>query len=414
MSADHEEARSALLQQNQWLTVRGCKRVLVLVHTLTYAQRLRDAFALLEPDLRIQVLFTAAPHAFGRGVARHLQDLGAAAVPWDLALRTPFDLALSAGSRGIERLRAPLVRLAHGAGHNKPLRAPDAGAPAPSRVPRMLSRENLVHGDRPVPAAIALSHRRDLEALARTCPEALHAATVVGDPCHDRLVANLPRREEFRRALGIRPGQRLVMVTSTWGPTGSLGGFGTLLPQVLGELPPEYRIVVSLHPNVWAGHGERQIRGWLAAGGRGRLALLPPGADWQAPLIAADHVIGDHGSVTAYSTLTGVPLLLTHCADRATVPDSLADRLAACAPALSPMHPLADQLRYAAEEHRPERYAPVARLLSSAPGCFHRHMRTLMYRLLRLGEPAYPASAPPVPVPPPLDDFEIHSAEVRR
>ncbi|MET9529640.1 MULTISPECIES: hypothetical protein [unclassified Streptomyces] len=399
--------KTALIEQGRWLTVQDCKRVLVVVHTVTFAQRLQEVFGLLEADFRIQVVFTAAPHAFGGGVAQYLQSLGITTVPWEEALRTEFDLALAAGSRGVHALRAPVVRISHGAGHIKLLTDTSELAPGEKRAPGMLSRQHLLHEGRVGPAAIVYAHERDLAELADSCPEALPVAHVVGDPCVDRITAGMSRREHYRRALGIEARQRLVIVTSTWGPTSTFGRFDTLLPQLLSQLPGRrYRVALLLHPNVFAGHGAWQVRSWLAGCRSRGIAVVPPEADWQAPLIAADWIIGDHGSLTAYGTLTGAAMLLTPGPRREISASSPAALLAALAPVVSPAHPLAAQLRYAAEQHVPGQYEQVARLLSSAPGQFHRRMRALVYRLLRLGEPACAPAVPPLPTPPPLHRWE--------
>ncbi|WP_332888289.1 hypothetical protein [Streptomyces carminius] len=270
----------------------------------------------------------------------------------------------------------------------------------------MLSRRHLTRNGKVVPAAIVLAHERDRRALARSCPEALPVAEVVGDPGHDRITASLPHRAEYRRALGLTGDRRLVVFASTWGPSSSFGRFEALLPRLLGELPGDrYRTALLVHPNVWAGHGGRQLRAWLTACRARGLVLLPPEADWYPLLVAADFVVGDHGSVTAYAALTGAPVLLDRHPGERICPESPAARLARAAPALSPPHPLEEQLRYAAEEYRPEEYARVAELLTSEPGCFARRMRKVLYRLLDLPEPAYPPVTDPAPLPPPLDHW---------
>ncbi|MFJ2814952.1 hypothetical protein [Streptomyces sp. NPDC087294] len=399
--------KPALIEQGHWLTVRGCKTVLVVVHTVTFAQRLREVFGLLEADLRIQVVFTVAPHAFGNGTTEYLAGLGIGVVPWEEALNTEFDLAVAAGSRGVHQLRAPVVRISHGAGHIKPLTDVSSLKPGERRPPGMLSRQHLLHGDRLVPAAVAYAHERDVVQLAQSCPEALSVAHVVGDPCVDRITAGMARRKHYRRALGIEAGQRLVVITSTWGRASTFERLDSLVPQLLGRFPgADHRIALLVHPNVFAGHGSWQVRGWLA-GCRGRgIVLVPPEADWQALLIAADWIIGDHGSLTAYGTLTGATMLLTSVNGREMSPCSPAALLSAVAPVLSPVHPLAEQLEYAARSRRPGQYAEVAASLSSAPGQFHRRMRAIVYRLLGLGEPARPAYVAPPPVPPSLARWE--------
>ncbi|MER6142116.1 hypothetical protein ABT174_19075 [Streptomyces sparsogenes] len=420
----------------EWLTLPGRKRVLVVAHTLTFARRLREAFSLLESDFRVQVVFTAPPHEFGDGVARYLRRLGSAVLPWEEAVRMSFDLALAAGSRHVERVRAPLITMAHGASYLKLVPAPPrpnaglnpgpdtglAGDPAADpaagsttgSTPLVagLSREYFVADGRVVPAAVAVPHRDDLAALARSCPEVLPVAHVVGDPVHDRIRASLPLRDAYRRALGLREGQKLIAVASTWGPRSSFGGFEALLPRLLGELrPPEHRVAVLVHPNVWSGHGPWQVRAWLARCGPSGIGLVPPEADWRSVLIAADWIIGDHGSVTLYGTLTGAPILLAASPQQEINPASPAAALAATAPALSPAHPLVSQLEYARAEYRREDYEAIAARITSEPGGFNRNMRALMYRLLGLGQPAHAPTTRPLPEPPPLDTWTGTDAE---
>jgi hypothetical protein len=150
---------------------------------------------------------------------------------------------------------------------------------------------------------------------------------------------------------------------SWWSPPP--GGLLSLLP---GD---GYRVAMLVHPNVFAGHGTRQVHGWLSCCRRRGLAVVPPEADWQALLIAADWIIGDHGSLTAYGTLTDATMLLTAGPRR---------EVAACSPAA---------------------------LLSSAPGRFHRRMRSVLYGMLGLGEPARPPFVAPPPPPPALTRWEI-------
>lgn len=387
----------------QWLTLPGCKKVLVIVHTEVYGQRLGDLLPLLASDLRIQTAFTVAPHAFNRGAVRFLRSIGADVLPWEEAVSTDFDLALAAGSQGMDQVRAPLVRLPHGAGHMKMSRVADAPAGVPRTVGG-LGRPYLVRDGRVVPKALALAHHDELSELERWCPEALPVAEVVGDPCRDRIAASLPLRDRYRRAQGLRSGQELVLFSSTWGLGSSFNRLDALLPRMLAELPrSKYRVAVLVHPNVWAGHGDWQVRAWLSAcRGRG-VTVIPPWADWRAALVAADWVIGDHGSVTLYTTLTRAPILMARFPEDDVNAASPGAALAQVAPALSPSYPLREQLAYAAAEYPAEAYAGIARRISSEPGRFNRNMRRLMYRLLGLGEPAYFPETDPVPLPDPLD-----------
>ncbi|WP_030672291.1 hypothetical protein [Streptomyces rimosus] len=389
---------------DQWPTVSGTKRVLVIVHTEVYGRRLLDLLPLLECDLRVEVTFTVPPHAFDAGARRLLRALGATVVPWETAVRTGFDLALAAGSQGIEQVRAPLIRISHGAGHLSLARVADGVRPGSRGPGGITGRRYLMWGGRVVPRAVALAHRDDLAELARWCPEALPAAEVVGDPCHDRIRASLPLRRRYRTALGLRRGRKLVLVTSTWGRRSAFNRLDALLPRLLAELPRDtYRTALLVHPNVWSRYGHWQLRAWLAGCRRAGLHVLPPDADWRPPLIAADWIIGDYGSVTLYGAMSGAPILLSRFPHEDADPASPGVELALTAPALSPAHPLEAQLRYAAEEYRAEDYARIAARITSEPGHCHRNFRRLMYRVLGLGQPACPPVTPPLPMPAPLD-----------
>ncbi|GAA2600635.1 hypothetical protein [Streptomyces axinellae] len=373
------------------------KTVLVVVHTVVYGRRLLDIFPLLGADFRVQVLFTAPPHAFQDGVEQFLRGLGSAVVPWSQAVRMRFDLALAAGPRGMEEVRAPVVMVPHGANFLKRM-VGEANSPVPGLRPG-----DLAPGGGKLPAAVVLAHRADTRELARTFPGALPLAAVAGDPVHDRMTASLPARERYRAALGLRAGQKLLALTTTWGPRSFFTRFEALLPWLAEQAGrADIRVVALIHTNVWSGHGAWQVRSWLSRCRAWGVHLVPPTADWRATVLGADWVIGDHGSATLYATLTGAPVLLAATPEQEINPRSPAAALARVAPALSPARPLTEQLAYAAEEYRPEEYAPITSRITSEPGRFSRNMRALMYRHLGLGQPAYPAETRPLPMPPPL------------
>jgi hypothetical protein len=283
-------------------TVTTQRTVLAVVHSVVTGATLADVLPVLASDWRIQVVFSAAPSLFPVGVRDFLHGIGAAVIPWQQAVRERFDLAIAAGTGQLERLHAPVLLMPHGAGYAKyPARWQADGPPAP-RHAHGTERQQLVYHGRVVPAAILLAHRDRLAQLRRSCPEAVPAAIIAGDPCHDRLVASLPRREAYRRALQVPGGQKLVLVTSTWGSRSLLGQAPGILAGLLAQLPADrYRIAASLHPDAWYWHGPWQIRAWTEECLRSGMTLLPATEGWRSALAAADLVIGDHGSVTFYA-----------------------------------------------------------------------------------------------------------------
>ncbi|MGW1836727.1 hypothetical protein, partial [Streptomyces sp. NPDC002067] len=260
----------------------------------------------------------------------------------------------------------------------------------------------LVDG-KPVADAMVLSHPEQLTRLRAACPDAAHTAVLAGDPCFDRMLDARPYRDRYRRALGLRDGQRLVVLNSTWNPASLFGDGGddllpSLLPRLTGELPADdYRLAAVLHPNIWHGHGPGQVRAWLERARRGGLALLDPLTDWRQALLAADLVLGDHGSVTYYAAALGTPVLLGAAPLDGLDPASPVADFVRTAPRLDPLRPLRPQFETAIAAHRP--HPGPAALTTSVPGRSAALLRTLFHDLLGLTEPDAPALLDPLPLP---------------
>lgn len=393
-------------------TLPARRTVLAVAHHLTAATRLSDVMPLLESDRRVAVAYTAAPASdFTRGLAEFLRDLGGLVLPWSQAVRTPFDLVVAASHGMLERLDAPVLTVPHGSGPGKLLRRVGGFGPPAQRPVTGLIRERLVVAGRVVPSSIVLPHERHLDTLGRECPEALPVAFVGGDPCLDRLMASLPYRDAYRRALGAGPGQRLLFVSSTWDRDSLLGRHPELLYRLASELPrDEYRVVAALHPHIWTWYGRRQVRSWYSDCERLGVRLLPPEEGWRAGLVAADRVLGDHGSVTCYAAALGVPVLLGAFPEESVAPGSHAARLGAVAPRLDPDRPLHPQLVDAAHAYRPRVHDAIRRDITSRPGEAARLIREEMYRLMRLPDRERPPDVCPVPPPCPIPFNELRAA----
>ncbi|SNR25882.1 hypothetical protein [Actinomadura mexicana] len=382
-------------------TMPGQRTVLAVAHHLTAATRLADVIPLLETDRRVAVAYTAAPASvFTGGLDAHLRDLGGLVLPWRQAVTTRFDLVVAASHGMLENLHGPVMTLLHGAGPGKLLgRLRGAGPPAARPVTGLI-RERIVVAGRVVPSSMALAHERHLSMLDRECPEARPVAFVCGDPCLDRLTASLPYREAYRRALGVGDGRRLVFVSSTWGRDSLFGAHPDVLLRVAAELPrDEYQIVAALHPHIWSWYGRRQVLSWHADCLRHGVRLLPPEEGWRAALVAADRVIGDHGSVTYYGAALGLPVLLGAFPEESVAPGTHTARLGTVAPRVGWDRPLVPQLAEAAHAFTGRLHDEMRRDLSSRPGEAARLIRSEMYRLMRLQDRACPPDVLPVPVP---------------
>ncbi|OKK23597.1 hypothetical protein AMK09_10310 [Streptomyces sp. CB02488] len=403
----------------RWATRGKCLRVLVVVHNVTSATRLLDVLPLFDGDLRIQLLATCPESsAFSAGTAELLAGTGVPVLPWEQALETPVDLAVSASFGGqLDLLSSKLAVLSHGVGYTKRLATPDtghrtpdteAGAGAePSPVPVFGQAPQWVLADGvPIADALVLSHPEQCDRLRAACPEAAPTAVLAGDPCFDRALAARPYRERFRRALGVRSGQRLIVLNSTWNPASFFGDGGAggddllpaLLPRLAGEFPvDEYRFAAVLHPNIWHGHGPGQVRAWLDRARRRGLVLIDPLEGWRQALVAADAVVGDHGSVTFYAAALGTPVLLAAAPLHELDPGAPISDFMRVAPRLDPGAPLREQIDRLLEHHRP--LPGPAEYTTSVPGEAAVRLRSLFYSMMGAAEPEWAASLEPLPLP---------------
>lgn len=382
-------------------TLPGRLNVLAVAHHVTAGTRLAEVLPILESDRRVQVAYTASPASIHTGgLAEYLRGLGGLVITWRQATHTAFDLAIAASHGMLENLHAPVLTLPHGTGPGKLYGRIQGAGPSAPRPVTGVPRERLLVGGRVVPSVLVLPHERHLSLLERDCPEALPVAVVAGDPCLDRLTASLPFREDYRRAFGLRPGQQLVFVTSTWNSGSLYGQHPDVLMRVAAELPRDrYAVVAALHPHIWAQSGRRQITRWNADCMRFGVRLLPPEEGWQAAILAADRVIGDHGSVTYYAAAMGVPVLLGVFPDDDVAPGSHIARLGSVAPRVDWGSPLALQLDAAAVVYDSNVHASLRQELSSEPGRAAANLRREMYRLMRVPEPDAPAQLDRVPLP---------------
>lgn len=374
--------------------------MLAVARTLTSATRVLDVLTLLNQD-GVERYFTVNPgSAFAdRALEEYLHGLpGFTVLDWEDAVRRRFDLAVAcAVHSSMHRLDARLVVLPHGAGYNR-LVTESTGDTVSSAG---LSRNELTHRGRVFVDVLGLSHPEQLERLRSSCPEALDVARVVGDPCFDRMLASRRSRDAYRAALGAVDGRRLVVVSSTWSEHSLFGRHPDLPQRLVRQLPAdEYTVAVVLHPNVWSRHDPEAL---LDDARRMGLRLIPPHQGWQAALVAADHVIGDHGSVTVYGAALEHRTLLVATGAAELDPRSPGYAFGQAAPVLDPDGDLAAQLEPALAQD-PAGLREITDRSLAHRGESARVLRPLLYSFLDgldepRGEPALPPYPRPVPCP---------------
>ncbi|MFD7517507.1 hypothetical protein ACFV85_22200 [Streptomyces niveus] len=351
--------------------------------------------ALVRDDSRISVVFAHDPtSAFSDGVLDLLRDAGCRIMPWDQLAEAAPDLILSASENiDIPDGDCPVLVLPHGVGFQKMV--PDSrtsGTRLSGVVP-----DRLLESGR---AWLALSHPDQEQQLLAAHPKTAGRTLLVGDPCFDELRASRARRASYRTVLGVDDDRRLVVVSSTWGATSLVGREPDIPARLLASLPyDEYRVALILHPNVWAAHGAWQVRVLLASAMEAGLILVPPVHSWRPALVAADLVIGDHGSVTLYGGALGIPLLLG-AFGRDAVPRTAASALSEIAPRLDPRADLHRQVVTVIDGREQKPGAALAQHAFADPGHAHARLREALYRLIRLPEPHWSSPGPPTLDPP--------------
>ena len=220
-------------------------------------------------------------------------------------------------------------------------------------------------------------------------------AVVAGDPCFDRLLVSLPLRDRYRAALGLGDRQ-LVLLTSTWGRPSLIGSRPQLPRELVAELSPDrFVVALVLHPNISHGHGTGVVRQWYADCLRSGMLILDEVDGWRAGLVAADLIIGDHGSVSGYGAALGRPTLLGAFDDvPPSTPISALGDIAGWLPAHGPYAPAIAEALTSADTAR---FAPVADLVTSVPGRSLALLRKTFYGLLDLAEPDAKVAVAPVP-----------------
>jgi len=372
-----------------YLSVPFVRKVLIVARTVTTTEWLLDFLPEIFADPRVQLLFTVedeAPSVYHQGALDLLRDVGVPVMPWAQAMATTFDLAICSTHTGsLEHLRSPLMILPHGPGFGKPASVRPGGAvPLP-----LLSDSDRTAAELPA-TTVVISHPDQASLFAGRPPEV--SLLMAGDPAFDRLEASLPFRDHYRAAVGLGPEQKLIVLSSTWGPGAQLGRHPDLAVRLLSELPlDEYRLAMIIHPNIWYGHGPWQVRTWLRRAVDGGAALSPARGDsWRGVAIAADLFVADHGSVAFYAASIGKPVLLCSFGHDKLVESSPLAELGRIAPELDVGAPLRPQIDRAIQEFEPERYQRVVERMTGAPGESLRIMREKIYRIIGLEEPPEP------------------------
>lgn len=373
--------------------------VLVVIRTVTTLNRLLDVWPALFPDPRLSVKFVIDKGSrYARDLPAYLRGEDIEVITWREARARRWDLILAAhANQNLRKLRGPLMIIPHGAGHCRILPSSTGSRHAPVGI----ARGQIAWRKKVIPAAIGLSHESQMAQVAAWCPEAVRRAYVIGDPTFDRIVANRLLREEFRALLGVGD-RRVAVVSSTWGEFSSAGKARELAHRLVAQLPAdEWLVILVFHPNVWCGDSTRWelVNSHFVDARDGGALIMKPQNGWQTALLAADVVIGDHGSVSFYGAALGVPFRLSATGLEELDPSSPRVLLSQITPRLDVHGDLLAQIESAIAKHDPVLNKKITDHTLGEQGRSLQLLRAKFYELLRLPPPNKPSRMRPLPKP---------------
>ncbi|WP_329069863.1 hypothetical protein [Amycolatopsis sp. NBC_01480] len=314
------------------------------MRTWTSAIKLFEICRTFRDDLRIRFVFTVDNGSeFSSGVEELLSGTGVRRHSWDEIADLDYALTLTASeSIDFARLRGPVLVLPHGVGFHKYV--PDSETDD-DRLSGLVPETAVKSGQ----VRMIISHPAQEEQLLAANPATAGTTALIGDPQFEQLLDSAGHREHYRRLLGVGD-RRFVLLSSTWGQ-GSLIGTRPRLPaEILAAMPhDETAVGLVLHPNIWSRYRPFQVHAWFAAAEEAGLLVFPPELGWQAALVAADLVVGDHGSVSLLAAAAGKPVLLA-ASGAEVVPGTSAELLCERATRLRRDEPLRPQLEEAGSE----------------------------------------------------------------
>ncbi|TCO55160.1 hypothetical protein [Actinocrispum wychmicini] len=369
-------------------TWSASRRALVVVRNLTSWDRLTDLLPLFAGDRAVRVEYTVdRGSSFSAGIERYLESLGVEITPWERVVdeRTEYPLILAAHANShLGLLNGQVFVVPHGVGHGRKVVEKTGHPEAPSGA----SERELTYRGVVIPTVIGVSHRDQIDQIKSWCPAAADRAQVIGDPTYDRMAASVVNRRDYRRALGVGDDRQLVVVSSTWGQHSLMGQTEDFVQRLVAQLPvDEFQVALVLHPNIWTGHITYNVKEIFREARAGGLLLIPPDKGWRAALIAADLVLGDHGSTTFYGAVLRRPAAQVVDGLAELDPDSALAMFCHSTVRLDRWGGLHDQVAALIRDHRPMMAERVTRAGVAARTRSLEIIHDIIYDLLDLDPP---------------------------
>ncbi|WP_045876457.1 hypothetical protein [Pseudofrankia sp. DC12] len=406
------------------MTQHQAKDVLLVAHTRLSTTYVHEYHDLLAADPRLRFWITRAPDRLDGGVTdavagliRDSADRGRVVHPisFEQARSQRWDLALfgTHGSRELLRDDVPCVHIQHGIGAGKTALGDDF-----TYGPTWSLRQGGPHAGEPLYEIMLESSHAVRARAVRRIPRLADRIQVVGDIVADRLLQTDARRDVYRDALGIEPGQTAVLLISTWGPDGLMGPTGDRGLEFLKEavrLGDRCRILLSMHPHLWFGAGDSGPELWrrrLTQFAGSGLSICGPDESWMPYLAAADVAIIDHSSLCLYFGLLNRPTIAVPVPAESINPAAPIAALRLASPLLEQPVGLKEAIATAIATFDPRLMPGRADILAHR-GASVRRIVTALYPTLGLSPPQSLPDIPPAEPPCPFLLSAGHISEIR-
>lgn len=278
------------------------KVIVVVGRTLQSIARVHlDLVPHIQTSERIKVAYALLPGSnYSAGVVAWERRNGIALVEWEKIPELNPALVVSASPHkdllALKReTKCEVLTLPHGAGHNR-LREEIDGVAG-------IARAQHVDEDGRMTSCIALPGPASFEHLQREFPEAVPNARITGDVCLERMRRSEYRRPLYRSKLGVRPDQRLVVISTTHGPNSLAKRQLKFIRELLDRLPDSFRVALIAHPNIEYDDGISLVTHLADHRANGLIMNEPD--EWRDVSIAADVVLIDYGSTGFYPAALG-------------------------------------------------------------------------------------------------------------
>lgn len=208
--------------------------------------------------------------------------------------------------------------------------------------------------------------------------------TVVGNLMADNLIALNQKREMIRQDLGIRKGDQVLLIFSTWGPHSLIQRFGTILLDNILKVSETYKVYLLIHPlNDRSEFPDKDaIFEFLELHHERTARRVDPFVSPLPYLVAADVVLTDHTSLFLYYALLKKPYLFVPLLTEYIENESLTLKFYELQRRYDPNLPLGDQLDCAIKNFPTKQHKKIAKLLIDEPGYAKQRIRDEIARFL--------------------------------